>query len=33
MYMKVHEAIYGIWIYMKAYECIWANKMVYESIW
>ena len=31
--MKVYEAIYGIWIYIKAYGCISANMTVYESRW
>ena len=33
MYMKLHEDIYGIWIYMKAYGCISATMTVYESRW
>ena len=34
--MRVYESVwssYGIWIHMKAYECILANMMVNESIW
>ena len=34
--MNVYEGVWssdGLWMHMKAYECVWADMMVYESIW